>query len=295
MIHNTITGVEGEDEIIGTRRNDLLIGTAGSETVEGRAGNDVFLPSAGRDHYNGGRGRDTVDYSEAVLDLEIRSDLTAGATRGAAAFHTFTGIEAFRGTAQDDYFLTWDNGETLFGGSGGDAFFAMGGNDRMIGGGGNDRFYGGAGNDIAKGGPGNDHFFENDPALGLSTTGAGNDTYIGGAGADTFTTYAGNDLMKGGGGEDFFVFNSNMGTMVGGGGGDTFSFFGEWKRAVIKDFDPTARFEEIILDGIAENFAEVRASTVNRNGNAHIRLDEGLIVLEGVLKAELRANDFDFG
>lgn len=117
----TLTGGDGNDTLTGGSGNDTINGAGGDDTVVGGAGNDTFIGSTGNDTYTGGEGIDTLDYSGLVTSegaffnlsdsvdgssgLFPQSSFKTQVIDGGGTTDTFSGIENFVGTAQDDIFI----------------------------------------------------------------------------------------------------------------------------------------------------------------------------------------------
>lgn len=122
-----------------------------------------------------------------------------------------------------------------------------------------DKISGGAGNDILNGG-------------------AGNDKIDGGAGNDKIDGGLGNDTLDGGSGKDVFVFKKGQG------------------KDTIKGFEAGSGKGDVIHldDAVLKNFADVLAHARDTPKGVLIDYDKGSILLAGLDKADLHANDFFF-
>jgi Ca2+-binding RTX toxin-like protein len=186
-----IDGRGGTDIIHGWDGNDIIVtGRCGQgfSVLDGGAGNDWLRPGIGAAELYGGDGFDTVSYefASARLIMDLRDP---SSTRGAAAGHSYFGIEEFDLTSYDDYF--WGNDADT-------AVIVRGGtgNDTLIGGGANETFFGDSGDDFLAGGNGKDWVdggAGNDPMV---RGGAGDDTLVGGLGGDFLVGDAGADIFK---------------------------------------------------------------------------------------------------
>ncbi|WP_299402357.1 hypothetical protein [Acaryochloris sp. IP29b_bin.148] len=183
------------DLLTGDSKDNLLNGGTGNDNLNGGAGNDILIGGDGIDTITGGKGYDTVDFAEngnqgIVVDLAAFNVMDAFLNH--EKLSTSSSIEAFRGTAANDFML----GDGGGGASGGTAsfynadFYGEGGNDTLIGAGLGNRLDGGTGNDFLNGR-------------------GGNDTLIGGAGDDILLGGLGNDILTGGVGADIFRFDSS--------------------------------------------------------------------------------------
>ncbi|HRK18846.1 MAG TPA: calcium-binding protein [Hyphomicrobiaceae bacterium] len=195
-----LSGIEGAR---GTNQGDTLIGNSGDNTFTGLGGADTIT---------GGDGIDTLRYDRDVNEGGaggIVANLQAGTiTDGFGAVDSVSGINAIRGTLQNDSFV--------------------GNNDvRLL----TDQFQGLAGNDTIDGGIGYDEArYDNDEdfngtlgvnvnlATGIATDGFGNtdslisienvrgtsrvDTLVGDGANNRLAGLAGNDTIDGGAGND---------------------------------------------------------------------------------------------
>ncbi|NJL23505.1 MAG: hypothetical protein HC895_26120 [Leptolyngbyaceae cyanobacterium SM1_3_5] len=60
-LFNTISGDEGNDDLLGTRQDDLIIGNAGADRLFGLRGNDALEGGEGDDILRGGSGDDLLN------------------------------------------------------------------------------------------------------------------------------------------------------------------------------------------------------------------------------------------
>jgi VCBS repeat-containing protein len=256
------TGTNGRNTVNGTSEEDTISGGGGNDTLNGGDGNDILNGGAGSDALNGGAGYDTADYSTATAGVVLAfsatdgngigsqyTNLAAGGISGDASGDSFSGIEAFVGTAYADTVGGGSTDMTFTLGDGNDIFdtnaaytvadvvYGGNGDDTMWTGGGNDSLYGGAGNDYLNGEAGTDTAFYSDAASGVTvslattsaqnTGGAGTDTLInienlyGSGFADTLTGNSGDNSIWGGAGNDTLRGGSGNDTLYGGAGVDT--------------------------------------------------------------------------
>ena len=192
--NNILIGGDGLDVLNGAAGNDLLRGGNDVDTLNGGENDDVLQGGAGGDMLDGGNGTDTADYRDASTGVTVDLSNTAN-NLGDAAGDSYTSIERFNLSQNDDIFV---------GTSGNDFARGFDGIDTMTGNDGNDRFYAGSGADILDGGAGVDRLFG----------GTGDDSLTGGAGVDGFffEANAGNDTITDWtNGEDRIVFLASSG------------------------------------------------------------------------------------
>lgn len=177
----------------------------------------------------------------------------------------------------NDTFYGSDTFDDMFGFNGADQMYGGGGRDFLGGGNGNDKLYGNKGADFLWGGNGNDKLYG----------GNGNDILAGSGPKIDFDTGeiiswqsgGGKDVLRGGGGSDIFVFNPS------GGAGTT---------SVVKDFTDG---EDLLL---FSNFGistakEARSFATNVDSDVVFDFGSGnIIIVENVIKSDLRAADFIF-
>jgi Ca2+-binding RTX toxin-like protein len=129
----------GNDTLIGTENSDtILVGlNAGDDKIFGYGGDDYISASSGNNRYDGGDGKDTLNFDWAYQD---RKNVVGGAivdvakatvTNPWGGKDTFSSIEVYYGSFENDIFK---------GGDGKEEFDAVEGNDRITGGKGGDLF-----------------------------------------------------------------------------------------------------------------------------------------------------------
>ncbi len=140
IVHCTITGTQGDDELRGTPARDVICGLGGNDRIFAGDGADVIYAGPGDDVVRGEGGNDTM-YGGSGRDAlygESGRDRLVG---GSGANWLFGGID----------------GDTLIGGGAGDVLVGGLGRDRLIGQGGNDMIYARDGaRDFVEGGSGRD-------------------------------------------------------------------------------------------------------------------------------------------
>lgn len=133
----------------------------------------------------------------------------------------------------------------------------------------------------------------------------GNDSLVGGEGADLLYGGTGNDGLEGGAGDDYLDGGFGNGRLAGGLGDDvlrgglgkdTFVFAADSGADVIVDFHSGMDTIELRELDFA-TFAEVAAAMEDVEEGVVIHLDGGrdnYILVEGISKAQLDADDFAF-
>ncbi|WP_109467539.1 calcium-binding protein [Albibacillus kandeliae] len=288
-----------EDELYGTNRRD---------TLSGGIGDDYFVSSKGNDTYNGGKGYDQVTFNNDPGGV-VANLLKGTATDGWGNTDTLNSIEMLRGSAYDD---------KLIGNNGGNILRGLAGDDLLNGGKGrdevrydrDDRYGGDSGVTVnlqkefatdgfgdrdtvrnvenVRGSDYNDRIIGDGKANELEGEG-GSDKLYGMNGRDKLFGGAGRDLLNGGNGND---------DLYGNGGADKFVFKGNFGHDTIHDFQTGGTKERIDLSAIDEirSFRDLKNNHLTKvDGNAVITDDDGnTITLDGVVKADLSANDFIF-
>lgn len=171
----TVSGSEGDDQVVGSPGPDTLYGLGGGDMVLGLGSDDALNGGAGVDALMGDVGNDTL--------------------KGG------TGIDTLLGDAGNDKLFGEEDSDTLEGGAGedimngGDRFDVMHGNedrdimqggpgnytDKLNGDSGNDDLYGGDGNDVISGDPDSDVISggKGDDVIGRETYGPDGPKIIG--------------------------------------------------------------------------------------------------------------------
>ncbi|WP_407334369.1 hypothetical protein [Enterovibrio sp. 27052020O] len=152
--------------------------------------------------------------------------------------------------------------DVIDGGNGDDVLYGYGGNDTIEGGNGVDELHGGEGNDTLSGGNGKDVLYGD----------AGNDTLDGGRGGDRLVGGEGDDTLTLGNGPDVVVFESGTDTVNG--------FKTSNDSIIIKNATSIDTFDELVM--------------VQVDGDTHITLDTGKLILKDIEISELAADNFTF-
>ncbi|MEP0069086.1 calcium-binding protein [Pyruvatibacter sp.] len=103
-------GMGGTDTLTSIER---VFGSDFGDTLTGSDGNDAFLPGLGDDTIMGGLGTDSLQFFAATV-VDVRN----GTATGGEGTDTFSGIEIFYGSSEDDTFHDAD-GAFLYDGNGG--------------------------------------------------------------------------------------------------------------------------------------------------------------------------------
>jgi Ca2+-binding RTX toxin-like protein len=174
----TISGLAGNDSLVGNSGNDTILGGADNDSIEGKQGNDTLEGGAGNDTLYGGGDNDTL----------------LGGTEDDYLFGE-AGVDSLDGGNGNDFLIGGTENDTLLGGADNDYLVGDMGTDFLEGGAGNDTLYGGGDNDTLLGGTENDYLF-GDTGSDVLDGGAGNDTLLGGDGNNTLIGGIGNDIYS---------------------------------------------------------------------------------------------------
>jgi len=242
----------------------------GAATVRGGEGSNTFLGDgasqdvmmgADDDMLSAGGGNDTVGSAGG-------NDTISGGSGDDLAFGG-TGNDSVAGDTGNDHILDSWGTDTLNGGEGNDVIRSFDGGDKIYAQWGNDTVYGGRGDDFIKGGDGNDVLY-------------GDTVLFSSRGDDTLTGGAGDDLLQGGYGADTFVFNAGTD------GNDTIGRIGGGA-----DFE--SGLDHVQLVGFSEvNGTNVMDAISDISGQAVFDAEGITITFDGILKADLSADDFIF-
>jgi RTX calcium-binding nonapeptide repeat (4 copies) len=157
----TITGTDGNDELVSQANGDVVNGLGGNDTLEAGHNNvtlngddpdntlvsgDDSLTSYGNNNVlNGGPGNDSLNVGDPVLNNILNGD---------------DGDDTLTGNFYSDTLNGGADNDLLVGNQGDDVLNGDGGDDRLLGGGGKDTLNGGAGNDELVGGADADDVFQ---------------------------------------------------------------------------------------------------------------------------------------
>ncbi|HYE43332.1 MAG TPA: calcium-binding protein, partial [Caulobacteraceae bacterium] len=157
FVDDNVRGGTGNDSLFGRDGQDLLRGENGADTLDGGAGNDVLEGGLGADTLIGGDGVDIAFYGRAASAVTI--NLTSGAHVGEAYRDTFSGIELYSLSQNNDRFTGDASDNRANGQAGDDVLSGMAGRDLLQGGAGSDSINGGDGADILMGEAGDDFLY----------------------------------------------------------------------------------------------------------------------------------------
>jgi Ca2+-binding RTX toxin-like protein len=308
------------ENVVGSAFGDTLRGNAGANVLSGRDGNDSLfggdgndrlVGGAGADVLNGGAGVDTVDYRTSLNGVTVDL-LNNSGVGGEAQGDTFFFIENVIGS---------DLADVLRGDAGANRLQGEGDNDSLFGGDGNDRLLGGAGADTLDGGAGTDTADYGSSLVGLtvsmtagiaSTGDAAGDVFIaienlqgsdfgdaliGDANANRLSGVDGSDILDGKAGNDTLVGGTGSDTLTGDAGADVFSFgLGSGADHITDFWAGKGRTDRIqFTDGQFTDYASLMLAAGDVNGSCVIAINgTDTITLDGVLKAQLNADDFMF-
>ncbi|MGH2661904.1 MAG: calcium-binding protein [Actinomycetota bacterium] len=238
--NDTLTSLEN---VTGSDFGDTLTGDDTANVLNGAGGVDVLRGAGGADALLGGDGLDTAAYDSEGAGVMV--DLQTGATGGAAAGDTLSGVENLTGSDFADS-LTGDAGTNdLQGGSGADTLAGGGGDDVIAGGAGADVLDEGAvpnGSDDLSGGTGVDTIVYGDRVTDIALSLNGNfddgaaaegdnanedlETMVTGTGDDVLVGNDAGQRMESGPGDDFIIGGDGDDTLVAGPGTDTADYQG---------------------------------------------------------------------
>ncbi|WP_366855650.1 tail fiber protein [Brevundimonas sp.] len=281
------------EHLVGSDHADSLRGNIGVNRLSGGAGDDVLVGRGGADVLNGGTGADTASYVGSAAGVTVQLD-SGLATGGEAEGDVLSSIENLTGSDHNDSLRGNGVANRLAGGDGDDVLNGRGGADILSGGSGTDTatYVNSAAGVVARldGGASTGGEAEGDTFSSIEnlTGSAYDDLLIGSSGANSLVGGGGSDRLVGGGGDD---------TLTGGGGADRFDFRSAGGgQDIIADFAAGGSLSDVIWlsSAVFTDYADVLAHTTDDGlGNTVISKGGVHITLTGVLKAQLRSNDFD--
>jgi len=260
-------GSERETLVTGDAEANVLTGSGDADRLLGLAGNDSLWGGSGRDSLLGGAGED-------MLRGQADNDRLWGGA-GADTLHGGRGQDTLNGNTGADRLYGAENNDVLWGARGNDRLYGQRGNDRLNGQKGDDSLWGGGGQDQLRGSHGADDVRGQ----------AGNDRLFGGTGRDDLFGGRGRDHLNGGTGADL---------LWGGAGDDVFVFAGRHGRDRIMDFQQGRDVMDLraLAQGSAERVSDLEVSVAQ--GDLYISTGAGTIILEGLARLDLTADDFIF-
>ena len=284
-----LNGGAGNDILGGGSGNDTLNGGSGNDYLDGGAGNDTLDGGSGNDTLDGGDGDDTASYANGFgVEVDLRIITAQTLNPSFSQRDTLISIENLTGSAYNDH---------LIGNSGANV---------LIGGDGDDTLNGGAGSDTLDGGDGNDtvsyvghstgvsanslvrilNFHEDELRNIENITGSAHDDFLtGDAGDNTLNGRAGADELRGLDGDD---------ELNGGDGDDTFKFETGFGADTITDF--TRGSDTLDFSGMAMTFslnADGQPVYTNDTGDNVTITNENLQITSSGIRI-LQQSEFSF-
>ena len=153
-----LSGLSGDDELVGGESGDNLDGDAGNDTLVGGLGNDLITGGPGDDAIYGSAGEDDLLDGGDGSDLILGGSGNDGAGAAGAASEVRRATRGLVGGRAHDVLAGKGGADALWGKAGPDVLRGGRGRDLLIGGESRDRLIGGPGADLCKGGPGRDRF-----------------------------------------------------------------------------------------------------------------------------------------
>jgi Ca2+-binding RTX toxin-like protein len=214
--NDALAGYGGNDRLVGDAGNDLIGGEAGNDSIDAGAGDDTVRGDAGDDNIYGGAGDDILsgDDGNDILDGAGGADTLSGGYNGGTDTVVYAGSTAGvivnlalgRGYAGDAAGDKLSGIEQIIGSAHADQLAGDVLDEGLWGGAGDDRLFGAAGADTLRGGTGADTL----------QGGAGRDILMGEDGNDVLDGGAGGDRLDGGAGIDTVTYASaTAGVIIG--------------------------------------------------------------------------------
>lgn len=286
--NDVLDGVKKNDNLKGGAGNDTLLGGEGKDKLDGGGQMDVLIGGVGNDKLKGGADADVFEFfasllpgdADTIKDFDLSEDLIRIVDANPLSFADLT-ISSVSGGAEVAY-ADWSvklDGVNAASLSSAQFDFdtpdGTNGDDTIVGTNGADTLIGGAGDQVLDGQKDADKLKGGD----------GRDTLFGGKGADELLGGKGKDLLVGGKGKD---------KLTGGKGDDVFEFLpeelaGDADR--IKDF---ALAEDLVRIQSATDLSFGDLVLKARDNGTKVLLDDWSVLLEGVDKADVSADLFDF-
>ena len=137
--NDTLNGGSGNDTLDGGTGNDTLNGGSGNDTLDGGTGNDTLDGGSGNDTLNGGDGDDTASYANGFgVEVDLRMITAQTLNPSFSQRDTLISIENLTGSAYNDHLIGNSGANVLIGGDGDDTLNGGAGSDTLDGGDGND-------------------------------------------------------------------------------------------------------------------------------------------------------------
>jgi len=146
------SGEDAPDCVAGTGGCDFLEGGAGNDQITAGAGDDIVKPGTGLDTYDGGADIDNLDYTDAVVGMNL--SINDGTNDGEGGLEVVnSSFQNLKSGSGDDTLIGDTAANTLISLGGADSLDGKGGPDQLDGEGLGldgrcDRLKGGAGNDL---------------------------------------------------------------------------------------------------------------------------------------------------
>ncbi|SDE59324.1 hypothetical protein [Ruegeria marina] len=291
---DTLFGGSDPDLLLGGAGNDALLGFGGRDTLYGGDGDDTLLGGGWADLLGGGDGNDSLGGDGGADTIyTARGDDTAEGGDGNDTLGGSWGNDSLSGGAGEDQLWGSYDHDRLDGGDGNDTLGGFWGDDHLSGGAGRDELWGAAGNDTLLGGADDDHL-GGGAGDDLADGGAGDDLIFGGTGQDTLRGGAGQDTIHGAEGDDLIDGGAGDDLILGGDGADEIVF--STGRDRVTGFAPGVDRIDLRGQGWAADFADLRAHHLAPVADGTALTDEAgnLLILEGIMLAQLAAGDFLF-
>ncbi|MBN8196035.1 Ig-like domain-containing protein [Thalassospira povalilytica] len=231
-----LSGLAGDDWLLGGEGSDWLTGGLGDDRILGGGGNDMLFVDRDDSLIDGGFGNDVltvadgrgieINLAEVGVEAAIGNDgaeyFDASELQTATVLDGRAGDDTLIGGALDDLLSGGDGSDTPIGGAGNDQLFADAEDlqENLDGGEGDDTLFvadgddfvfdlGAANVEVAIGHDGNDTFYTSGSTAILVDGGAGDDTITGSSANDIISGGYGGDTLDGGDGGDFVSYGGS--------------------------------------------------------------------------------------